>query len=217
MKSKIIQTILLFTLTIASASAQMPDCDDLTVEEIYMDTPGVVAVTIRNTCYDCVYGGLGCVYNEMEIVRTVEPFDTMAASGCWCLNWHDPNTEGELKTYFLNTTLTGLPPVSEMEVKVTGCACDSIPFSPDLSSNEVSDSGNNIRLFPNPVKDIFYLTNISPGSKINIIDLSGKNVYTNEAKESKLQINISGLPQGIYFLTVSSNKVTKTFKLIKEP
>ena len=217
MKSKIFQVILLFTATIAPACAQMPDCDDLTVENIYIDTPGVVAVTIRNTCYDCVYGGLGCIYNEMEILRTVAPFDTIAASDCWCLDWHDPNTEGELKTYYLNTTLTNLPPVSEMEVKVTGCACDSIPISPGLFVNEISENNNKLRVFPNPAKDMLYLTNIPSGSEIRINNLPGKIVYKYEAKQTELEIDISGWVEGVYFLTVSGNKNTKTVKWVKLP
>ncbi len=215
MKLKFILSILLFIVTIASAHAQNPDCNDLTVEDIYIDTSGKIAVTIRNTCYSCDYGGLGCVYNEMKLIRTVAPFDTLAESDCWCLSWHDPNTNGELQTYLLETGLTGLPPISDMKVMVTGCACDNIPFGPALSTNEIDQNKNHFQMFPNPAKDILYITNIPENANVEITNVLGNIVFKEKAKSSEIKISTANWAQGVYFISISNNKYRETAKLLK--
>lgn len=76
-----------------------------------------------------------------------------------------------------------------------------------------------IEVFPIPAKEILYVNLTENNSyelnKISIKDASGKLVKTEQSNESEIEINISELPKGIYFIEVTnsfSNRVTKFVK-----
>ncbi|MCZ2356458.1 MAG: T9SS type A sorting domain-containing protein [Bacteroidia bacterium] len=192
-----------------------PDCNDLTVESINIDTAGDLLITTRNTCYSCAYDLTGCLYSEMIVVRAVAPFDTLAATNCYCLHWDDPNTNGELQTFILNTNITTLPSVSEIQVRMVGCGCDTIPFSQTLSSVATEIIENNYSIFPNPTKNEINIDNIPKGSTIQITDISGKTVYkiVNTENEQTI-INTTEFVNGVYIIRIEHNGTFANEKFI---
>jgi hypothetical protein len=82
----------------------------------------------------------------------------------------------------------------------------------------VSSSGveNGIRFFPNPAtnKITFEYKDELQLQTINIKNILGQQVL--QFIEPKKEIDVSFLSSGIYYLTVETNKGTKTFKLQKE-
>ncbi|MDP4276546.1 MAG: T9SS type A sorting domain-containing protein, partial [Bacteroidota bacterium] len=86
--------------------------------------------------------------------------------------------------------------------------------------NSVPNSNATIRVFPNPTAGQLNL--ISPESKkvnVSILKTSGGKVLTKKldllADQSAL-VNISGIPSGIYLLTVVSRDQSQVIKLIKQ-
>ena len=79
-------------------------------------------------------------------------------------------------------------------------------------------SGLNITLFPNPAQDvvkIYSLNNTILGSSIT--DVNGRQIKSNEYTNlSEVELNISDLNAGIYFLTIATEKGTTVKKLIKK-
>ena len=67
---------------------------------------------------------------------------------------------------------------------------------------------------PNPASDNITIE-AGQGNKIIISDIAGKVVYSGIAETALVNIDISSLPQGMYFVTLYSNTVNKTTKLIK--
>ncbi|MBK5284202.1 MAG: hypothetical protein JJE25_02275 [Bacteroidia bacterium] len=136
-----------------------PGCNDLTVENIQMDddTANLMKITISNSCTSCTSGLNGCVYEELRVVKTVSPFDTIAASNCFCL-WSPDNSSQRM--YSINSTVTSFPPLTDIRVSLMSCECDIIPFSTTLGvlSNEISDS---INIYPNPMVNEFTIQNKS--------------------------------------------------------
>ena len=63
--------------------------------------------------------------------------------------------------------------------------------------------------FPNPVKDILNLTNVSSTATISILDVNGKEVM-NAIGQS--QLNIGSLDAGMYFVRVNGDKPIKITK-----
>jgi hypothetical protein len=88
--------------------------------------------------------------------------------------------------------------------------------------SETAGSIGSINLYPNPANQEATISlDMTESSKvlINMYDITGKvvmNIY-NESMNSgpnTLKINVSELPSGIYFTTVSSNNGNKTLKLV---
>ena len=92
-------------------------------------------------------------------------------------------------------------------------------FPPTLSS-EISNSTDDIntfdqiQLYPNPVRDYFYLNGVLENAKISIFDLNGKLINTAFYLEGEI-INVENLSKGIYILKIENlNKLIITKKLI---
>jgi hypothetical protein len=88
-----------------------------------------------------------------------------------------------------------------------------------LGVNTLSE--NKTTIYPNPVKDIIYLTNndILSINKITISDILGKNIMTFDLYKDKknIEIPINNLNKGIYFIHVlSKDNSVQTLKFIKE-
>ena len=108
-----------------------------------------------------------------------------------------------------------------VETRITWrCAKDTIYtiISPNTSI-ENSETDSNIHLYPNPTTDVFVIESNTTSNinRIKIIDMFGKTIYI-DGKETNLPLSISSkslnLQTGIYFVELSSQNKTHTFKLI---
>ncbi|WP_317206564.1 M28 family peptidase [Chryseobacterium sp. Leaf313] len=84
-----------------------------------------------------------------------------------------------------------------------------------LSVNETQKNTDQIKIYPNPVKDILYID--TPSSvknfKVEITDVSGKSVLKSENQN---EVNVSGISSGNYVCTISFNGGTTSRKIIIE-
>ena len=78
----------------------------------------------------------------------------------------------------------------------------------------VMNNQENIKIYPNPSNDIFYIE-AAEATKAIVTDLQGRKVL--ETNDSH-QINLKENPSGIYFLQLMNEEgmMLKTEKLIKE-
>ena len=82
-----------------------------------------------------------------------------------------------------------------------------------LSTTNIKNNDSNVKLYPNPVKDVLIFS--EEVSNIKITDLSGKLI--NQISRKEKYINVSTLAKGIYMITAitkSGKKISK--KIIKE-
>ncbi|WP_312766495.1 T9SS type A sorting domain-containing protein [Epilithonimonas sp.] len=85
--------------------------------------------------------------------------------------------------------------------------------STNLATNESNLSKNNVKIYPNPAKDLINITSKKEINSVEILDQSGKRI--SETKE--LKINVSTLPKGIYVLKIKFlNGSSSVQKLIKQ-
>lgn len=98
---------------------------------------------------------------------------------------------------------------------------DYITFPPmdiavDVETNEMNASG--LFVYPNPANETITLFtgNTGKGSQILISDLSGRTIMTltNVSANQNLNIDVSGIVPGIYFITNSGKNASKALKLI---
>ncbi|MDD4150088.1 MAG: T9SS type A sorting domain-containing protein, partial [Bacteroidales bacterium] len=75
-------------------------------------------------------------------------------------------------------------------------------------------AGNLLNIYPNPANDILKIETKTK-CKIEIIDVSGKTVFTTIA-EDQIFVDVSRFSRGLYFVRTSSDKITEVIKLIVE-
>lgn len=84
--------------------------------------------------------------------------------------------------------------------------------------NEMDE--NEIKMYPNPVKDLLYLEfnkALRENSTVIVRDVINREVITHTIQNSNRQkIDVSVLSNGLYFLEVNDNNAKKIFKFLKE-
>jgi hypothetical protein len=84
-------------------------------------------------------------------------------------------------------------------------------------SNIVSTKNgiNEFEILPNPFKDEITISNTDKIKSIEIIDLTGKVVFSSHPVNNKESINTTNLKSGVYYIKVYSNESVITKKIIK--
>jgi hypothetical protein len=78
-----------------------------------------------------------------------------------------------------------------------------------LGINDLMAQNGNLTVYPNPAS--------SPAqSQLSIMNLNGEALITRQITEPKTQIDISSLPNGVYFVRVTNDKTIVTGKIIKQ-
>lgn len=106
-------------------------------------------------------------------------------------------------------------------VKVSDGELESEPFNVAVEllviSSASSDQPNQeLKIWPNPTSDILNIKwkgNISEKTEVSLINLSGQTLFTNVLKND-LSINITGIPQGVYILRLTSELDTITRNIL---
>lgn len=91
--------------------------------------------------------------------------------------------------------------------------------SPLLSNNDVT-LNEGVKIYPNPSKGIINIAiaNYSGSLKVNLLDINGREVYSNEFNDFSLErsIDIKNYQSGVYILNLEGNGVKLTRKIIFE-
>ncbi len=84
-----------------------------------------------------------------------------------------------------------------------------------LGTNEVMQYDNRMQVYPNPVKDVFMISNPEKIkiTEVEVIDMSGRVLKTLKGNE---EYNVSDLPKGNYMLKIKGSELAKVTKLVKE-
>lgn len=97
--------------------------------------------------------------------------------------------------------------------------CDStnILYDQNLSTNNLELVNPNIILYPNPSNDFITIKNLSNYALSHIVirDLNGKIVYSKKVNSKQINIDVSFLQKGAYFVDCIIEGTRKTLKLIK--
>ena len=117
--------------------------------------------------------------------------------------------------YFISLAIspTGQPYVAYTDIpnsyKASVMKYDSV-FS---GVNELP--GSRLSIYPNPVTDKITIETPAKGI-LSILNLSGQELITRQITQPKATIDISSLPNGVYFVRVKGEKNVETGKFVKE-
>ena len=76
---------------------------------------------------------------------------------------------------------------------------------------------NKVKVFPNPSfnKITIETTDVSGKSHLSILNLNGREIISRQISEPKIQLDISNLPSGVYFVRLTNDKTVEVGKFIK--
>jgi uncharacterized repeat protein (TIGR01451 family) len=75
---------------------------------------------------------------------------------------------------------------------------------------------NNLKIYPNPIKNEFNISQNEEISEISFYSVLGQMVFMKVINSNKSNIDISGLSSGTYFVKIKTGDNFKNFKIIKE-
>ncbi len=70
-----------------------------------------------------------------------------------------------------------------------------------------------ISAYPNPVRDIIFLTGVTPGTTVTILSISGEVVLTKTLSAGERSIDVSEFAEGMYLLRVQSERSEVTIRV----
>ena len=101
-------------------------------------------------------------------------------------------------------------------VNVVGtCRSAAFPVLIDFNLATATFGVNNLKFYPNPVKDVLTVSHSEAISSLKLYNLVGQQVLSKTANTNEVKVDVSALPLGTYLLEISSEGKTKTVKVIK--
>lgn len=121
---------------------------------------------------------------------------------------------------YLITDAENIPGTSKIEVLAEdGITSLTYNVNFSLKSAIASISADNIKVYPNPANDYIYIKNTHKDfqtQQVQLFDLLGKQLLSQNVNESIHRLEISSLPKGIYILKVNThNETILTMKIVK--
>jgi len=89
-----------------------------------------------------------------------------------------------------------------------------IQISSSLSNEEVNFT--NLKVYPNPVKNVLNVSFSQEISTVEIFNLLGQKVSSKLMNANQGEVDMTNLTSGAYTVRVTSNDQVKTLKVIKE-
>ena len=166
---------------------------DMTLEAVFVPTgtePETYTVTVN---YDQSRGtvlGAGTYNAGASVTLTATPYEGFRFDG-----WSNGQTDS-----IITFTLTE-------DVTLTA------NFVEEVGIDEVEGS-RSISLYPNPATTSVTLSGLKPGAGVTIVDIHGREVAKFEIRNSKLEIDVSTLPRGTYFVRTTGAEGPAVGKLL---
>ncbi|WP_162182441.1 fibronectin type III domain-containing protein [Lacinutrix jangbogonensis] len=124
------------------------------------------------------------------------------------------------------TTITSSSNIIEIEFTIEENS-PADPYFNDILIDDISVESNGtlgtdqfdlegFSFYPNPVKDMLYLSHISTISKIEVFSILGQSLFYSTPQKNETQIDMSNYAIGTYFVRVEVNGGFKIIKVIKE-
>jgi hypothetical protein len=74
-------------------------------------------------------------------------------------------------------------------------------------------TGDAIRIYPNPAREVVYLTSVPEKSQIRIMDLSGRTVFSDSSQSGNVTLNLN-LEVGVYMIVIENGGEKTVRKLM---
>lgn len=188
----------------------------------------VVSPTSNSTYSVIGTTSLGCITSSASSAVTVNTLPNVTASSATiCVGETTTLTANGATSYSwntgANTTSASVNPTTTTVYTVTGTSSvgcvntgtSSVTVNLCTSLNQIGNTNNETRLYPNPSNGIFTME-LSSSAKVKILDLLGRSVYSDNLEQGNYKMDLSPFENGVYFIQINQNNNFKTIKIIKE-
>lgn len=217
------------TLTSSASSGNMWTTNDIG-NSITAKTSGNYGVTVTD--------GNGCQASSTLTTVNVNPIPVAMATdsvfgasvifsntstGANAYTWHFGDSDTSSATAPTHT-YTGIGNYTVILIASNGSCSDSITLSVNISGVGINEAHHftGVNIYPNPLsEDATIEINLNESTKISVLvyDITGKivaHVYEGEinAGITKLELDANALEAGLYYTTIISADIKKTFRMI---
>ena len=156
--------------------------------------------------------------NSVSITNSITNIGDDAFSNCYALtsftvNWLIPLSVNA--NVFAGTYIGGA--ILNVPAGTAGLY-DAAPvwtdFGTTLGTNSFTNT--NFKAYPNPTTGLITISNSDEIYEASVYNMLGQNVFTQKGNGLSLQIDLSNLEAQTYFVKVTSEGTTKTFKVLKQ-
>jgi hypothetical protein len=93
-----------------------------------------------------------------------------------------------------------------------GWIIDNIGLIYFAESVPIIPNNQRLTIYPNPATTSLTITSQSPINQITITNLLGQTIYSNNYNSEQVQVDVSDLPTGLYFVKVNGSEMRKFMK-----
>jgi len=137
---------------------------------------------------------------------------------------------GDYPDYYTNSEgvalITGVLPTNSVNLWVGKEGYETYSTTVKISGNSVFDVGltvgikddlfEEIQIFPIPTSGVLQINNIGVPANYNLVDISGRVLLNGTLQTGDNLINLGQLNSGIYHITLISDGMQKTYKIVKQ-
>jgi len=127
----------------------------------------------------------------------------------WNTNWGSSETPGILAVNGPNIVIAA---AGNYDISFNK---NTLAYSITATLGTTDFTAKAIKVYPNPSRSIWNFSSSTAISSIQIIDVIGKTVLTNNITTNETSIDASALPQGMYFARITAGSIIHTIKVIK--
>ena len=154
----------------------------------------------------------------IEITASVDPEEAASVSGTGTYNYGEEVTLILTRNEdwaFQNWTEDGIVVSNEMTYTFIATENRDLVAHFEYTEGVGEQNGNNV-IYPNPVSNKLIVENHEALGTVEIYNLMGALIYSQNGCGNKVEIHTADLPSGVYFIRMTSNKVSETRRFVKE-
>lgn len=113
-----------------------------------------------------------------------------------------------------NTTTTySLLVTNQQGCSTTTVLTQVVSACTSLSETSVLDA---VLFYPNPTSSTVKGFNLLPGTRITLSDISGRQLLSQNVEAENMELDLSGLSKGIYFITLKTEQQSRLVKVVRD-
>ncbi|WP_146819013.1 T9SS type A sorting domain-containing protein, partial [Flavobacterium noncentrifugens] len=178
---------------------------------------GIYSVSVDNgNCISAPSEGATVDVNAAPLAGVAEALGILTAAQTGAAyQWYDCSGT----PIFGATGQTFVPVVDgsyKVEISLGTCTVTSACIDATVLGIKGFDAVPEFKYYPNPVVDVLNISYANPILKTTVFDIAERTVMTKIAHSETTQLNLSGLPAGVYFVEVHAANASTVFRIIRK-
>lgn len=220
----------------ASVSMQAFGANSFTWSSNGSTAPAISVMPTQNTSYTVIgTDALGCTNSAVQTI-TVNQLPSISVTGNTLICVNSPanltaSGAGNNGTYswaspsaFLQANPVSVMPMATTAYTVSGTDANEckgsavvvVAVDPCLGLENIGGTATQLSVYPNPNNGVFTVVKANGVAKnIEVVDVTGRVVLSNVSNASSVELNISNLSNGVYYVKVTSDNATEVVKIVK--